>query len=418
MENLPKQAVMLLITSQDWGGAQLYVFELAKYLKAQGEDVIVAAGRNPSKSPLVRGDLLNSPSDPTTLKIRGTSKGGVGSWGLGGHSGSELSAKCREAGIPFLELKHTARDINPIKNLLAVLELRDIFWNLRPRVVHLNSTMMGVVGSLAARLSGVPKTIYCIGGWVFNEDLPAWKKNLYIWIEKVSAKWKDVIITVHPGDEELAKRLGIKPKGEIVTIANGIDVNEFESQLLTREQAREKLEIHPDATIIGTIANAYPPKNLLWYLDVCKKIHELDARINFVIVGDGPQFEALKQKRNEIGAKGYVMLAGRRMDAPALYKAFDLFVLPSSKEGMSITLLEAMTAKVPIVATDVGAARWMLEDAAMITASGDAEALSKAVLELTQNANHGRQLAGKAHEAVKERFQLEKLLQKNLRILE
>ncbi|MBD3281322.1 hypothetical protein GF391_01090, partial [Candidatus Uhrbacteria bacterium] len=85
MKDLPKQAVLLLITSQDWGGAQLYVFELARELKLRGESVIVAAGTSVYR---------------TSSIVQNT--------------GNELSFKCREAGIDFLELEHTVRDINPI----------------------------------------------------------------------------------------------------------------------------------------------------------------------------------------------------------------------------------------------------------------------------------------------------------------
>jgi len=277
--------------------------------------------------------------------------------------------------------------------------------------------MMGVVGSLAATLARVPKRIYCIGGWVFNEDLPSWKKKLYILIERISAKWKDVIVTVHPGDEELANSLKIKAKDKIVTIPNGVNVDEFEAKLLTREQAREKLGIHPQAVIVGTIANAYPPKNLLWYLDVCKAVHDRDPRINFVIIGDGPQFEALQKKRDELDAYNYIMLTGRRMDAPTLYEAFDMFVLPSSKEGMSITLLEAMVAKVPIVATDVGAAKWMLGDGGIIVGLGDAEALSKTIIKMVDNKNLQKTISAKAYEMVCSRFTLSENLDNSIKLL-
>ena len=391
---------MLLITSQDWGGAQLFVFELARELKQQGEQVIVVAGSCLcSTSHVLR---------PTSEK-RGTS--GTSD------AGRELSSRCLEADIPFLELKYVARDINPIANLLATFELIMLFRRLRPRVVHLNSTMMGVVGSLAATLARVPKRIYCIGGWVFNEDLPSWKKKLYILIERISAKWKDVIVTVHPGDEELANSLKIKAKDKIVTIPNGVNVDEFEANLLTREQAREKLGIHPQAVIVGTIANAYPPKNLLWYLDVCKAVHDRDPRINFVIIGDGPQFEALQKKRDELDAHNYIMLTGRRMDAPTLYEAFDMFVLPSSKEGMSITLLEAMVAKVPIVATDVGAAKWMLADNAEIVAPNNNAALSEAIIKLVANEDQKDDLANRAHKTVLERFSLTETLVKHIQTI-
>lgn len=113
---------------------------------------------------------------------------------------------------------------------------------------------------------------------------------------------------------------------------------------------------------VGTVANAYPPKNLLWYLDICKTLTDKHPEFQFVIIGDGPQFEELKAKQASLGLGSKVILTGKRMDAKSLYGAFDIFVLPSTKEGMPITILEAMAAKVPCVVTDVGGCRWMLQD--------------------------------------------------------
>jgi len=392
MDNLPKQAAMLLITSQDWGGAQLYVFELAKELKARGESVVVVAGA----------------CHPLHSQGRGQGEG---------VTGAELSAKCLSSGIDFVELKHISRNINPWANILATIELVKLFRRLKPRTVHLNSTMMGVVGSLAATLTRVPKRIYCIGGWVFNEDLPKWKKSLYVWIERVSAKWKDVIIVVHPGDEELANKLQIKPQEKLITIPNGINIKEFESKLFTREDARGKLGIDAEALIVGTIANAYPPKNLLNYLEVCKKAHEADSRLHFVIIGHGPLFCELQKKRDDLGAQDYVMLTGRRMDAPALYRAFDLFALPSSKEGMSITLLEAMAAQVPIVATDVGAAKWMLGRGAVIVSPGNLDELAEAIVALAKNEIKQKEISRIAREMLDLHFDWNKIVNSTIQLL-
>ncbi|MBU2566857.1 glycosyltransferase [Patescibacteria group bacterium] len=372
------QPILLLATSQDWGGVQVFLFDLAKEMKGRDLPVIVCAGKPEG----------------------------------------ELGARCHEAGIEFIGLEHMMRDINPVSNLLALFELVKLFKRLNPQVVHLNSSMMGAVGSLAATVAGVKNTVYCIGGWVFNEDIPSWKKNLYIWTEKISARFKDTIIVVHPGDEELAKKLKIKPKKELITIPNGIRANIFLNNLLTREEVRDELGIDKTATIIGTVANAYPPKNLFWYLEVCKKIHDRDRQIFFVIIGEGPQFAELKQKRDALGAQDYVLLTGRRMDAPKLYNAFDVFVLPSSKEGMSLTLLEAMAAGLACVATDVGANEWMLKDGAgIIVPVNDSEEMSNQILKLCKDENLRQEIGAKAKESVNKRFPLQDTLQRHIDVL-
>ncbi len=366
---------LFCITSQDWGGAQAVVFALAQEYQKKNLPVAVVAG-------------------------------GTG----------ELGKRCEQAGIRFIKLTHMDRGINPIQNTLALLELIRVFKKEKPSAVHLNSTMMGAVGSLAAKIASVPRIVYCIGGWVFNEPLPAWKKQLYIWIEKRSARWKDVIICVHPKDKELAEKLNIKSRDQIIVIPNGIDTDTFEQKLLSRSDARERLGLSQDAFVIGTIANAYPPKNLLWYLDTIAKDNRLQKLV-FIILGDGPEFSMLKKKKQNLQLNN-VILAGRIEDAPRLYRAFDIFVLPSVKEGMPITLLEAMTARIPIIATDVGGNRWMTEpNSSSIIPPNDADKLTQAILELKNDPKKRNHLAENGYQNVRSRFQWTETAKRTMDIL-
>ncbi len=403
--------ILLMVTSQDWGGAQAYVFNLALEMKSQGLPVIICAGSAPTRD-------------------------------------DSLGQKCHSAGIDFIEIKHLARNINPIDNFLALIELIKLFRRVQPRAIQLNSSMMGAVGSLAGYLTKVPKIVYTAHGWVFNEQLPNWKKTLYIWIEKISARLKHVIICLHDQDLELAKKHGIKPRQKITVIPNGIDAITFEKNLAGREEACKTLSeiaalvglprndnvsfdvgrgvlpfakggrtlgflLHATCymfcderrgTLVGTVANAYPPKNLLWYLEVCQAVHAKDPDIRFVIAGDGPQMEELKAKHRALEQEEYVLLTGR-LDPAGIYQAFDIFVLPSSKEGMPITILEAMAAKLPIIATDVGACRLMLEpDAGLIVPPNDLSTLTQTILDLTDDADKRQKLGQQAYQKVTQNF--------------
>ncbi len=395
--------ILLLATSQDWGGVQTYLLDLAIEMKKKELPVIVCAGTNLSNR----------------------------------NNSNELGERCRKADVPFMELKkmrigalQTKRLVNPFTSISAFFELYSLFKKTKPQAVQLNSSIMGFLGSLAAKMANVPWTVYCIGGWVFNENLPSWKKSLFIHIEKISARWKDVIVCVHPKDEQLARSLNIKPRHLLTTIPNGIDIESFEKQLLDRDSARSALSIGAVGAIhelplrgaipfvVGTVANAYPPKNLIWYLDVCRMVHEKNPKIKFVIIGDGPLMPELKNRHKELGQESYVLLAGRRLDAKRLYRAFDAFVLPSSKEGMSITLLEAMAANVPIVATDVGANSWMLADqSGTIVPPNDKTAMVSAMLDLINNTDHTRTMANNAFQAVRTRFSWSNTVEQTLKSL-
>ncbi len=370
---------MILVTSQDWGGVQAYVLDLAKALKSRDLPVMVCAG------------------------------------GQG-----QLGERCKDAGVEFVELKHMIRDINPISNLRALFELISLFKKYQPHTVHLNSSMMGAVGSFAARIAGIKRVVYCIGGWAFNEQIPSWKKSIYMTTEKISARWKDVIICVHPGDEKMALDMKIKPREKVMTIPNGISVNSFQAQLRDRTSARSTLDVKPETIVIGTVANSYPPKNLFWYLEVCKTITDKHPDYRFVIIGDGPLFEDLKAKHAALNLQGRVILTGR-MESNLLYKAFDISVLPSTKEGMPLAVLESMAAKVPCVVTDVGGCRWMLQDeqgsAGLIVQPNNADQLIEALEKLAADPLLREQLSERAFRLVQTRFDLNQTLEQTLSVL-
>ncbi|MFH2232300.1 MAG: glycosyltransferase family 4 protein [Patescibacteria group bacterium] len=392
--HIAKRRILFLITTSDWGGAQNFVFNMAREAKKQGFDVMVAAGES-----------------------------------------GELGARCEQIGINYRKVKTIKRKLTPFHDLAALYEIRSLIREFRPHIVHLNSSKMGVLGALAANLEKVPRIIYRIGGWAFLEDLGKIKHWIYLWSEKWSAPKKDIIVTVHPGDEELAKKYNFRPRDRIITIPNGIDLAQFDSELLTRDVARQKLDLGVNDLVIGTIANYYPAKNIPWYLECISEIENQKSEIGqgsripnteyripnvrFVIIGDGPDNNLVRNKYEELNLDNRVILTGRRADARSLLKAFDIFVLPSSKEGMPWTLLEAMAASLPCIATDVGACRWMLEpDAGIVIQSKDKAALLHAINDLISNKEKQELLGETARHAVETRFRWETAARNTLMLFE
>ncbi len=366
--------LLLLVTQAHWGGVQQFLVHFAEDLQREGHTVLLAAG----------GD-------------------------------GELFEEARKRGVPTRRLASMKRDIDLLTDLNAIEELERLYREFKPDAIHLNSSKMGVLGSLAARdfrlstFDSRLRIVYRIGGWSFLEPIPGWKRWMYRVAERWSAKNKDVIITVHPGDEELARKLKIIPREKLVTVPNGLDVGAFVAQLKPRADARRALGLPDHAFVIGTVANAYPTKALLPYLDVLKRVLDEDRNAIAVIIGDGPEFEALRRKRDALGLRDRVILAGQLRDAATLCSAFDLFVLPSKKEGMPWTLLEAMASGIPSVATDVGACRWMLRDtkdgdAGAVVPANDAIALHDAIRELKNDPSRRERLGEAARRIVQNRF--------------
>ena len=283
-----------------------------------------------------------------------------------GEEGDWLETHCREAHIPYRRVPHLRRAIHPVHDLLALRAFREVLRDIRPRAIHLNSSKAGVIGSLAARSLSLTPIVYCIAGWAVLDSSSWWQRFAYFWPERLTAWAKDEIVCLHPGDEQYAKRHGIIPRQGLTVIPNGIDVDTVRADLLSRQKARDELGLPHEALVIGTIANFYPAKDLPTTIEAFAGVARQEPRAHLCIIGEGPERKAIEACIQRFGLKERVTLAGAREHASRYLRAFDVFVLASKKEGMPFALLEAAAAGLPIVASDVGAHRWMLPEASFV----------------------------------------------------
>ena len=312
-----KKKILYVITKSVWGGAQRYVFDLATHLPKERFDVIVAAGGE-----------------------------------------DHLIQKLHYAGIPVIQVPHLERDVKPFKEILSLWSLFRIFRDERPDVVHLNSSKIGGLGAIAASLAGVPKIIFTAHGWAFNEDRPRWQRSFIVFLSWLAARFQNHIINISKRDlgATLAYRIASVKKTEFVPL--GIK----RPKLLPKEEARkfisEKsgLRLKNQSVLIGTITELTKNKGLTHLIDAVNqvKLQITNYKLQTVIIGEGEDREKLQNQINSLGLQNTVYLAGFIPDAAQYLKAFDIFVLPSLKEGLPYTLLEARLSGIPVAASDVG----------------------------------------------------------------
>jgi len=367
--------VLFVITQSEMGGAQKFLYNLLSRLDKNRYEILVAVSADGN------GELFKLMG---SLRIRAN------------------------------ELVHLRRNISPVKDILAVFELRRLIRKFHPDTVFLNSSKAGFVGSLATRLLTTknykPKTIYRIGGWTFNDPWPKWKKWLFIVLERVSARWKNIIIVNNKHDFEQARALKINPKEKVVLIYNGLDI--YKMDLLSKEEALEKLKMFRNKKIVGTIANFYPPKGIKFLVESAEYFKNKDDVV-FVIIGDGEERSKIENLIEQKGLQNKVFLAGQIPDAHKLLSAFDIFVLPSVKEGFPWAVIEAMAAKLPVIATKVGAVPEIIEDgkSGFIVEPGRPEKIAEKLQDLLNDDRLQRELGIQAHQTVLFKFGLDKMVQ-------
>ncbi len=366
-----KQKILFIITQSEMGGAQRFVLDMAGALTNDGYNISVAASGN--------GTLLKNCYNMFRSE----------------HIVTEGKT------IKTTFLKYLKRSPGPIKAIFAISEMRKLIKQEKPDVLFLCSTMAGILGSIAGR-KRVSKIIYRIGGWAFNDPRPKWQKKLIIFLEKITSQYKNKIIVNSEFDLQSALAHKIASQDKLIKIYNGIDPTEIE--FLEKKQARQELGVSTTQPIIGTIANFYKTKGLAHLITASKHI---DAQI--VIIGDGKERQNLENSIKKYNLQDKVKLLGQKPNARKYLKAFDVFVLPSLKEGFPWVILETMASQVPIIATSVGAIPEIIQNnqSGFVIPPADSQILSKKIQDLlsspelrnkfTQNATLRLSLFSKQH---------------------
>jgi len=368
--------ILYIITLLSWGGADKYVYDLATGVKASGHDVSVAGGE------VSLGDLAD---------------------------------KLKAQAIDVLPLKNLVREINPIKDLLCIGEIKRLIETEKPDVVHLNSSKAGVIGSIAAKLSKHrTKVIYTCHGWVFNESLNPLIRIIYLGLEKFTGSFKDKIICISEPDRQSAIKYRIIKSEKLITIHNGIDLNLM--SFLEKNSARQELGLPANRIIIGNIANFFKTKGLEFLIEAADTlINKQKQDIIFAIIGDGELRPQLEEQIKNKNLSASFLLLGKKQSAAKYLKAFDIYVSSSVKEGVPYSILEAMAAGLPIVATAVGGVPEVIKNKknGLLINAGDPQAISEAINTILTDSSFRNQLSATASMEVKNyslRLQIEKTL--------
>lgn len=272
------------------------------------------------------------------------------------------------------DLKWLSNKIKPhslfLNDWLATFELFKTFRREQPNIIHLNSSKAGVLGSIAAWFyklslklfpipySLFPRIVFTSHGWVFNPtnyiSKPA--RWFYILLHKFAGVFQNKIINVSEYDRKIALKYKIAPSYKLVTIHNGIDPN---ITFLSREEARKeiiaRLEIRDSRLDIahpwvGSIGRLTPEKNY----ETLIKTAALMRGSYFLVIGSGSEHQKLKILIANYKLQDIFFIIPPSGEDAILLKAFDVFTLPSIKEGLPYTLLEAMSAGLAIAATPAG----------------------------------------------------------------
>jgi glycosyltransferase involved in cell wall biosynthesis len=272
------------------------------------------------------------------------------------------------------------REIHGVDDLVALTRLTRLMRRLRPHVVHTHTAKAGTLGRLAARLAGVPVIVHTYHGHVLHGYFSPARTRFFIGIERWLARFTDRLLTVSERvrRELLDLRIGSPDRFEVVPL--GLDLDGFLACESLRGELRRELGLGEEP-LVGIVARLVPIKAHEVFLEAAQKVAAAIPAARFVIVGDGERRGELETAAGRPGLRGRVHFLGWRSDLDRIYADLDVVALTSRNEGSPVSLIEAMAAARPVVATRVGGVPDLVEDgvSGRLVPAGDASALAGAL---------------------------------------
>lgn len=235
------------------------------------------------------------------------------------------------------------------KNIKAYKQLKSIMKKENFDIVHCHSPMGGFLGRISAKKIKVPRIIYTAHGFHFFKGAPLLNWLLYYPLEKMLSKWTNTIITINNEDFKNAKNFYSDNIEYVPGI--GIDSNTALYDEECIKNLREELSIESKAFVICSVGELNDNKNHEIIIRSLAKIK--DESIVYIICGKGENENYLKKISFELGLKDNVKFLGFRNDVIKIYKLADVFVFPSRREGLSVSLMEAMVSGLPVICSKI-----------------------------------------------------------------
>jgi len=293
--------ILYFITRSDViGGASIHLIDLALGMKARGHDVIIFSGGS-----------------------------GV------------FTDFAKQKGLSVFSLNYLKRDLNIFLDSKAFFEILNVIKLHNPDLVHSHSTKAGILGRLCCFILKIPN-VFTAHGWSFTDGIPFLRRNFYLLIEKFVGLFSDHIITVSEYDRQLALSYRIASPSKISTIVNGVH------DLYTPSSFSG---IHDPIKLV-MVARFDHPKDHLLLVNALHSLRHLPFTMYFV--GDGPLLNSVSDFVSNLSSSDKFFFLGSRNDIVDILSSMDLFILISKWEGLPLTILEAMSCHLPILASNVG----------------------------------------------------------------
>ncbi|RAX56711.1 galactosyltransferase [Helicobacter monodelphidis] len=332
----------------------------------------------------------------------------------------------KEYGIEAVEYEIDRGSLNPLKELKTIRRIAQKFKELQPHIIHTFTIKPNIYGSIAAKMAGIPFVINSVtglGSFYIEESTKA--KTLRFVIEtlnRIAFKIAKKVIFQNQDDLNLYLQKGILKESKAALIkGSGVDTHFFSQEqvsIQTREEYIKTLNLQANSIVILMVARAIVHKGIKEYYLAAKKLKEKNPHWVFLFVGDVDKGNISAIQQEFLESERQVQWLGKRKDIRELIAICDIFVLPSYREGIPRTLLEAGSMSKPIITTNAVGCKEVVDDKknGFLVPVGNDEALAEKISILAEDSALRQKFSLASRQKIQEEFSQESIVKLHLEI--
>ena len=314
-------------------------------------------------------------------------------------------------------IESLVRDISPFHDLLALFEITRVLLEERPSVLHTHSSKAGILGRLAAVLAGVPIVVHTYHGFGFHDRQPAFVKFLYVFLERLCARFTDALVFVSKSNIDYAAAHGLVRPEQAILIRSGVALSGLPAPV-DAPKLKMSTGVGMHKLLVVSVGNLKPQKNAADFVEAAAAVLAEVPEARFVFLGDGPQRKPLEAKAFALGLEGKVLFLGWRRDAAQWLAAADVFVMTSLWEGLPRALVEAMKSGLPAVCYATDGVTDLIQEGknGHLVEAGDHRALATKVTALLKDEPARKRLGAAAAAAIGPEFDIDGMVRSQERL--
>ncbi|HKA31574.1 MAG TPA: glycosyltransferase family 4 protein [Candidatus Binatia bacterium] len=320
---------------------------------------------------------------------------------------------------PRMMRAHAGSTRGVVGPMMAGLPVALAAWNAfkaaRLDLVHFHAGQLGFMYApvMAACAAGIATRILTLHNPIFRHS--GLRRSVDAWILR---RFSQIVTVSEYMKSELVQKKGVAPE-RISVIPNGIEPGEFET-ILTSRQALAELGLEENTTAVGLVGRLHHLKGADLLIEAIPRVLAAEPGVKFVLIGAGPEEQSLRELAEKRRVSGAVRFAGYRRDARRLMPAFKIVVLPSRDEAQSISLLEAMACRKPVVAAAVGGVPEVVDHGVtgLLYPAGNIDALAEALLTLLHDGARRQAMGEAGRQRVADRFSRQTMLRETSALYE